>query len=863
MYIADLKSIYKKILEPSVVKMASLLFFPFFIVLALTMLWFYHNEKTLVVDEVLLNQREQLRQFDNSLKFHVDASRNHLDFAYLKAIDWVDKKKSLKEVEKEYFDYLRAYHNNVDQIRLLDVDGLELIRVNANNGDPEVVAAKDLQNKSQRYYFKAAEALSAGQIYQSPLDLNVERGSIEYPYQSVFRLVKPLFDNQSNRIGYVVINIDCDSLLAKLKSLIFQQSNLLWLLNDEGYWLFADDPNLEWGFIFNAENKRLQVLYPELSAHISAAEEGSYMLPAIGLVTFNKFFTDLDIGLASDLEVRASWTAIVFQPQKSLGELLRVLQTRYFLILLFVISPLIILCFGLALMIRNREEINLQLLTRREMSSIDRNLHLALNASPTPMLMVNQHRTIVLANLQAISLFDLVIDEIGRINIDELVPASSQTGHVDLIDGFFSNPKQRKMQSSREVKAMTRSGKEISVEIGLSPIDSLGEKAVLVSATDVSFKRRLESALARNNRTLTLALNTAEIGVWSWTVGNVAQSWDERMFRLFHIKRSTNKVLYEDWRKTIHKDDLARVERTFDMALKSIDPLSYHYRVYTSDGQLKWFKGAVVCEKLGQSQRLVGITFDETEERMSHQSMNSINQELERRVERRSQDLQKANKELESFSYAVSHDLRSPLRSIDGFSNILSKSLDSKMDEQERDYLGRIRAAAQRMGGLIDDMLHLSRITRADLIPKRLDLVELAKSFMDQLSEIEPHRDVEFICPESLFTRGDSALLRIVLNNLLSNAWKFTANKEKARIELGLTRIGEERVFFVKDNGAGFDIKYVDKLFVPFQRLHNSSEFQGNGIGLATVRRVIDRHGGRVWAEGESDQGATIFFTLG
>jgi len=193
---------------------------------------------------------------------------------------------------------------------------------------------------------------------------------------------------------------------------------------------------------------------------------------------------------------------------------------------------------------------------------------------------------------------------------------------------------------------------------------------------------------------------------------------------------------------------------------------------------------------------------------------------------------------------------------------LLMKSLGDSLQEQDQEYLSRIRNAAQRMGELIDDMLTLSRITRADVVRKRVDLAAMAQSIFNNLSEVEPTRHVDFISPNFLYVNADSALMRIMLNNLINNAWKFSSKVDNAVIEIGSEIRNEGEVYFVRDNGAGFDMAYAEKLFSAFQRLHTTSEFAGNGIGLATVQRVVDKHGGKVWAEGEINKGATIYFTL-
>ena len=256
------------------------------------------------------------------------------------------------------------------------------------------------------------------------------------------------------------------------------------------------------------------------------------------------------------------------------------------------------------------------------------------------------------------------------------------------------------------------------------------------------------------------------------------------------------------------------------------------------------------------------VAIDISGRRAAERELAEMNQGLERRVLERTIELEAANQELEAFSYSVSHDLRAPLRALDGFSLALLQDYGEHLDDTGKDYLARVRAAAQRMGQLIDDMLMLSRVTRREMVREQVDLSALARAVLADLREAQPQRAVEADVADDLVASGDPALLRIVLQNLLMNAWKFTSRRPEAHIAVGEVRRDAGAAYFVRDDGAGFDATYVDKLFTPFQRLHAAEEFPGTGVGLATVARIVRRHGGSVWAEGAVDCGATFYFTL-
>lgn len=225
-------------------------------------------------------------------------------------------------------------------------------------------------------------------------------------------------------------------------------------------------------------------------------------------------------------------------------------------------------------------------------------------------------------------------------------------------------------------------------------------------------------------------------------------------------------------------------------------------------------------------------------------------------------NLSAANKELETFAYSISHDLRAPLRGIDGFSHMLSEEYGDLLDAQGKGYLDRVRAAAQRMGTLIDDILELSRVSRHSMRHGQVNLSQLAQEVLDELAQASPASTAETVIEEGCIAFGDPQLLRILMQNLLENAWKYSGREPAPKIEFGRETRDGEPLFFVRDNGVGFDMKYADRLFSPFQRLHKPEEFEGTGIGLATVARIVQGHGGRVWAESEPGKGTTLRFTL-
>lgn len=289
----------------------------------------------------------------------------------------------------------------------------------------------------------------------------------------------------------------------------------------------------------------------------------------------------------------------------------------------------------------------------------------------------------------------------------------------------------------------------------------------------------------------------------------------------------------------------------------------FHFKHRTASGEVRNVEVYTGPVELAGSRLLYSIIHDETARIEAERKVMELNQTLEDRVLRRTKELEETNKELESFAYSVSHDLRAPLRSIEGFSSLLAEESASLLPPSSSHYLERIQANATRMSVLIEDILRLSRIGRQHLSKVPLDLAPIARSIAEELVSSAPQRRVRFDIQSPLPVYGDPSLLEVLMGNLISNAWKFSASKDQALIRISAVDKGYEAAYCVEDNGIGFDMAYVDKLFSPFQRLHGDKEYAGSGIGLSIVRRIAARHGGRVWAEAEPEKGARFYFTLG
>ncbi len=383
--------------------------------------------------------------------------------------------------------------------------------------------------------------------------------------------------------------------------------------------------------------------------------------------------------------------------------------------------------------------------------------------------------------------------------------------------------------------------------------------------TDITERRLAEEDLRRMNERFALAANAGRMGVWDWDIQKNELVWDDRMYALYGVRKEDFAGAYEAWLNGVHPDDRAPGDEASRLARSGERPFDTEFRVVWPDGSIHHLKayGQVVRAADGSPLRMTGVNFDITERKQSEEEIRKLNQELERRVAERTARLESANKELETLTYSVSHDLRQPLRHIDGFLGRLKKRIGPALDEECQRYMATISEAALRMAALIDDLLSFSRTGRFELTRTPIDLRALVQEIVRELAAETSGRAIDWHIGELPVVAADRAMLRVALVNLISNAVKFTRPRERAEIEIGCQPGSDgEIIVFVRDNGVGFDMKYAHKLFRVFERLHGFEEFEGTGIGLANVRRVINRHGGRTWAEGKVDGGATFYFSL-
>ena len=318
------------------------------------------------------------------------------------------------------------------------------------------------------------------------------------------------------------------------------------------------------------------------------------------------------------------------------------------------------------------------------------------------------------------------------------------------------------------------------------------------------------------------------------------------------------------WSNAIHEEDRDNVINTCNIAIKDGRAHEIEYRMYTADKVTVCIRNHIHLIELNNSPALLqGFMFDISERKHAEAELEKYRNHLEELVKQRTQELEISNKDLESYSYSIAHDLRAPLRSIISFSQILHNEAGTKLNELETDSLTRVIRAAKRLAQLIDDILNLARVSRATLNHEPISLSDLAHKIAQDLESSHPDLKINWKIQKGLCVDGDARLLELALSNLFDNAIKYSSRSEKPRVEFGISEDSPETAYFIRDNGVGFDNNFANKIFTPFERLHTSSEFEGTGIGLATVQRIIERHGGRVWADSILQQGSTFYFTLG
>lgn len=482
-----------------------------------------------------------------------------------------------------------------------------------------------------------------------------------------------------------------------------------------------------------------------------------------------------------------------------------------------------------------------------------------IEAVPDAMLVIDRAGTIVLANTQTGTLFGYGSKELAGRPVGTLVPEGLHPERAGPGAGSRDEPR-------LALSGLRADGSSFPVEISLSVVETGEGPLTVASLRDVSKREpagdRLDRLKSEERFHLMVEAAPSAMAVVD-REGRIIQA-NARAQALFGysmdelLEQPVEMLVPERFRSGHEKFRRAFSSRPSGRPMGAGRDLFGRRK----DGSEVPIEIGLTPYESPAGTFTLALIIDITERKQAEDELRKLKGELEQRVRLRTAQLEAVNKELESFSYSVSHDLRAPLRAIDGFSLALLEDYGQLLPEDGRSYLERVRKAAQRMAVLIDDLLGLSLVTRMPMKTVPIDLSKLARGVVAELRSTQPERRVRCNIASNLRSQGDAHLIRVVLQNLLGNAWKYTSKRKQAEIEFGANRENRETVYFIRDNGAGFDMAYADKLFGAFQRLHAVTDFPGTGIGLATVQRIIRRHGGRIWADAQVDLGATFYFTL-
>lgn len=492
----------------------------------------------------------------------------------------------------------------------------------------------------------------------------------------------------------------------------------------------------------------------------------------------------------------------------------------------------------------------------------EKKYRLLFESNPLPMWVYDMETLAFLSvNDAAVVKYGYSREEFLRMTIKDIRPAEDVLKLLENVQLSTSG-----LYESGVWRHCKKDGSLIFVEITSYVIGFEGRKAELILSNDITERIKAEEKLRESEERLRLATEQSNVAVWEYDLNTYSLSRSPNHDRLYGIGWQ-QKWDNDTFLNAIHPDDREYSNNLIRnvVCANGPDNYSYDFRVIFPDHTIRWLlvNGRVIeRNETGQGIKVRGTLMDITERKQFQEKLETLNAQLEQKVRQRTALLEEANKELEAFSYSVSHDLRAPLRHINGYVDMLNRKYYDKLDEKARHYLDTISGAATKMGTLIDDLLQFSRTGRKEISFTELDLNILVQEVLKELEPVINARKIKWDIQELPKVSGDYTLMKLVWTNLIDNAIKYTRNQPVAKISVGYKTEMENFVFCISDNGVGFDMKYANKLFGVFQRLHSQSEFEGTGIGLANVQRIIHKHSGRVWAEAEKDRGASFYFSL-
>jgi PAS domain S-box-containing protein len=759
---------------------------------------------------------------------------------------------SLRHLEAEYLTFTQ-HRQFFDQIRFIEADGDEVAHVNRTGTGVELVPVDRLQNEADRSYTRDTLKLDRGQIFISEIDLNVERGAIEQPIKPTIRIGVPVFDDTGAKRGIIVINYLARRILDRVDELRRSVPDV-WMLNSEGYWILGRQEDV-FAFMYPERKDRTFVAaHPDIWRHMQATPAAGQITNETGRFTYQRIDSLADQSGDATGSIGPSWFIVAHTPEAIAAGQTSELRRNF----IGASTGLLLLLGGVSLglarhQVRRRDAEQLVRLSEARYRAVT-------ETASDAIISADRHGIIRYFNPGAERTFGHEEQDIIGQPLTTLMPDRFRQAHTAGMQRYLDTREARVVGRTVDLVGLSKDGREFPVELSLASSDVDGDLFFTAIVRDITVRSEADRKLRASEARFRDLLESAPDAVLITDAQGRIQLANAEAERLFGYRREElighgiEMLIPQRYRGAHvgHREGYVRAART--------RPMGAGLELYGRRKDGSEFPVAISLSPTGtgDGKAVFCSVRDITEQRAA----NSKIQDLNRRLQLDNAELAAVNKELEAFSYSVSHDLRAPLRAIDGFSQALVEDAGPLLKSEHHSHLNRVRQAAQRMGLLIDDLIKLARVTRTDVKIDDVDLGEIAQTLASNLKDSTPERQAEFVIAPGLQTKGDPRLMQVALDNLLSNSWKFTAPRNPARIEFGKTDANGKPVFFVRDNGVGFDMNYAGKMFGAFQRFHDAREFAGTGIGLATVQRIIHKHGGRIWAESQPGEGATFYFTL-
>ena len=760
---------------------------------------------------------------------------------------------ALYHLGAEYRSFAR-HREYFDQIRFLDLTGQEIVRVDRKAGAVRLVPANELQNKADRQDTIETLKLDRGQIYVSPIDLNTEFGTIEQPPKPTIRVGVPVFDAYLHKRGIIIINYLAQRVLDRIEDLNADVAGI-WVLNSDGYWLLG--PRREDAFAFmypDRKNQSFASTHPDIWRQIQARPLAGQIADAAGQFNYVRAdsFLDATAGLAATTP--PYWYILIHTPNAFSAAQTSQVRIQFGWVagaLLLIVAAVSV---GLARYQVHRGE------AEQKIRFNEAQFRAVTETASDAIVSADRTGMIRYFNPGAERIFGYKAEEAAGQPLTLLMPERFHQAHAAGLQRYVATRGGKVVGRTIEITGRRRDGQEFPIDLALASSDIGHDLFFTAIIRDITARAEAEQQLRASEAQFRDLLQSAPDAVLITDDAGRIELVNAETERLFGYKREeligrNIEILVPARYRTRHVD-----HRNGYIAAARTRPMGAGLELY---GVRKDGSEFPVSVSLSPTQTDRGLKVfcdvrDITDQRASE---NKI-QDLNRRLQQDNAELAAVNKELEAFSYSVSHDLRAPLRAIDGFSQALMEDAGPQLNGEHLSHLKRVRQAAQRMGLLIDDLIKLARVTRSELKIADVDLTAIAQQTVSNLQDAAPERQAEIVIAPNLHAKGDPTLMQVALDNLMNNSWKFTAPRTPARIEFGRTQIEGRPAYYVRDNGVGFDMSYASKMFGAFQRFHDAREFAGTGIGLATVQRIIHKHGGRIWAESQPGNGATFYFTL-